>query len=351
MSASRIHLIFILFCILALILLARLFHVQIISGATYTEKAQKQYVQTVPDNFNRGTIYFQYEDTNKKPFQAATLNYGYRIIMDPSKVEEPEALCAALVELIPDSSHEDCIHSAQKSGAGDQHELLAEKMPENVAEAIEALPYTGIGAYRHAWRFYPGGTLGAHVLGFVGYQGDALGGRYGLERSYDHTLRRTDEHVEVNFFAELFANITESVFESGYNREGDVVTFIEPTVQGFVEDVLTDMQDTWQSESGGVIVIDPNTGAVRAMAAFPSFDPNTYAEEESVSVFVNPLVERVYEMGSIVKPLTVAAGLSEGVITAESTYTDTGLVTLNGYTIGNYDGKARGVVDMQEVLN
>lgn len=351
MSASRIHLIFILFCILALILLARLFHVQIISGATYTEKAQKQYVQTVPDNFNRGTIYFQYEDTNKKPFQAATLNYGYRIIMDPSKVEEPEALCAALVELITDFSHEDCIHSAQKSGAGDQHELLAEKMPENVAEAIEALPYTGIGAYRHAWRFYPGGTLGAHVLGFVGYQGDALGGRYGLERSYDHTLRRTDEHVEVNFFAELFANITESVFESGYNREGDVVTFIEPTVQGFVEDVLTDMQDTWQSESGGVIVIDPNTGAVRAMAAFPSFDPNTYAEEESVSVFVNPLVERVYEMGSIVKPLTVAAGLSEGVITAESTYTDTGLVTLNGYTIGNYDGKARGVVDMQEVLN
>jgi cell division protein FtsI/penicillin-binding protein 2 len=351
MSAPRIHIIFIIFIVFALVFMARLFSVQIIHGAVYLEKAERQYVKTVPDNFDRGIIYFSPKDDDVPPFPAAAINYGYRVVMNPSKVEEPEALCGALLDILPNMSQEDCMSAADKSDTGDQHEILAEEMSEKVAKAVEALPYAGIGAYRHAWRFYPGGELGAHVLGFVGYQGDVLGGRYGLERYYDPVLRRSEEHVEVNFFAELFTNITESVFESGYEREGDLITSIEPTVQGFIEDALIDIHDTWQSESGGIIVVDPNTGKIYAMAAFPTFEPGAYYEESDVSVFVNPLVERVYEMGSIVKPLTVAAGLDAGAITSKSTYNDTGRITLNGYTISNYDGKARGVVDMQEVLN
>ena len=348
-SASRIHFIFILFCILAFVLVARLFHIQIIRGPVFQKEAEGQYIQTVSDRFDRGTIYFTPRDEDKPLFRAATLNYGYRIIMDPSKVEEPEALCTALVDMVPNLSHDACLSMTVKHS--DQYELLAERMPEEIADAIGDLPYAGIGAYRHSWRFYPGGELAAHVLGFVGYQGDVLGGRYGLERYYNTVLRRTSEHIQVNFFAELFSNIADSILHADKEEEGDIVTSIEPTVQGFVENVLVDIYETWRSESGGVIVVDPDTGAVYAMAAFPSFDPNIYAEEESLSIFVNPLVERVYEMGSIIKPLTVASGLDAGAITAETTYTDTGQITLNDYTISNYDGKARGVVDMQEVLN
>lgn len=348
-SASRIQLIFILFCALALVLVARLFHVQIIHGADFRKEGEGQYVQTVSDRFDRGTIYFTPKDENEPPFPAATLNYGYRVIMDPSKVEYPVESCEALENIILELSYETCVAHTHKHN--DQYELLAEGLNQKDADLIHDIDDKGIGAYRYSWRFYPGGSLASHVLGFVGYSGDTLGGRYGLERQYDAALRRTNESVQVNFFAELFSNIADSILYADKEREGDIVTFIEPTVQGFVEDVLDDVGDAWKSESGGAIVVNPNTGSIHAMAAFPTFDPNAYGEEDTVSVFVNPLVERVYEMGSIVKPLTVAAGLDAEAITAESTYDDTGSITLDGYTIGNYDGKRRGVVDMQEVLS
>ena len=83
----------------------------------------------------------------------------------------------------------------------------------------------------------------------------------------------------------------------------------------------------------------------------PSFDLNKFNEEEDINIFRNPIVESVYEMGSIIKPLTIAAGLDSGSITAQTTYNDKGFLELDGYKISNYDGKGRGVVDMQEVLS
>ena len=93
------------------------------------------------------------------------------------------------------------------------------------------------------------------------------------------------------------------------------------------------------------------TGEIYAMALSPNFDLNNFNKEKDISVFNNPLVEGLYEMGSIIKPLTVAAGLDSGSITAETTYNDTGSLSLNSHTIFNYDKKARGIVNMQEVLN
>ena len=97
--------------------------------------------------------------------------------------------------------------------------------------------------------------------------------------------------------------------------------------------------------------MDPQNGRIYAMGLSPSFDPNEYGKETDASRFTDSLVQNVYEMGSIVKPLTMAAGLDAGVVTATSTYTDLGSLTLNGKTISNFDGKGRGVVTMQDVLN
>jgi stage V sporulation protein D (sporulation-specific penicillin-binding protein) len=87
------------------------------------------------------------------------------------------------------------------------------------------------------------------------------------------------------------------------------------------------------------------------MGAAPDFDPNTFQQEKNVGVFTNPLVQNVYEMGSIVKALTMAAGLDAGVVTAKTTYDDKGSLTFNNKTIYNFDKKGRGVVDMQQVLD
>jgi cell division protein FtsI/penicillin-binding protein 2 len=97
-------------------------------------------------------------------------------------------------------------------------------------------------------------------------------------------------------------------------------------------------------------VIDPTSGEIYAMGTYPTFDPNNFSQEK-VGVFSNPLVNARYEMGSIIKALTMAAGLDAGVVTAKTTYNDLGSLTMNGSTIRNYDHKGRGVIPMQEVLN
>mgnify|MGYP001584286876 CR=1 FL=1 len=126
---------------------------------------------------------------------------------------------------------------------------------------------------------------------------------------------------------------------------------IEPSVQQHLEDSLLKVKNEYSADSAGGIIMNPQNGEIYALGVVPDFNPNIYNEEKDAGIFTNPLIENVYEMGSIIKPLTVAAGLDQGVITAQTTYNDKGSLTLDGRTFYNYDGKARGVVPMQEVLS
>ena len=96
------------------------------------------------------------------------------------------------------------------------------------------LKIPGVSIFKEKWRFYPGGSLASHVLGLVGYKDAELGGRYGLERTYNDELLRTNNNLYVNFFAEVFSDINKTLFNSEA-KEGDVITTIEPTVQSFLE--------------------------------------------------------------------------------------------------------------------
>jgi cell division protein FtsI/penicillin-binding protein 2 len=161
---------------------------------------------------------------------------------------------------------------------------------------------------------------------------------------------RNNNKTNVNFFAEIFSDIKQTITADS-KSEGEIITSIEPQVQGFLEKIIGDVNEKYNSKLTGGIIIDPTTGEIYAMAVTPTFDLNKFSDEKNISVFNNPLVEGLYEMGSIIKPLTMAAGLDSGAITAKTTYNDTGSLTLDGSTIYNFDKKARGVVDMQEILN
>ena len=193
--------------------------------------------------------------------------------------------------------------------------------------------------------------LAAHTLGLLGFNGEHFGGRYGIERHYNDILNRGDNELYVNFFAEVFSDISETVIKKDYSREGDVILTVEPTVQLELETKLHEISEEWGSAQSMGIIMDPKTGDVVALAVTPAFDPNDFSDIEDASAFSNPLIERVYEMGSIIKPLTVAAGLDSGAITPETTYYDTGALTIDQATISNYDGEGRGTVPMQEVLS
>jgi cell division protein FtsI/penicillin-binding protein 2 len=177
-----------------------------------------------------------------------------------------------------------------------------------------------------------------------------LAGRYGLERQYDDILSRDNENVFSNFFAEIFSG-AKKVIKDQDKLKGSLVTTIEPEVQSFVQAQLQELNDNWQSRKVGAIVMNPQNGEIVSMGLYPNFDLNEFSQVDSASIYSNDLVENVYEMGSIVKPLTIAIGLDTNSVSSNTTYDDKGSVTTNGFTFYNYDKKARGIVDMQEVLN
>jgi cell division protein FtsI/penicillin-binding protein 2 len=197
--------------------------------------------------------------------------------------------------------------------------------------------------------------MAAHIIGFEGYgsgtNANTMAGRYGLERYYELVLARNADDTFVNFFAEVFSDIKKSV-SPGQSLEGDVVTTIEPSVEAFLEEQLQGVQDQYHSEFTGGIVIDPNTGEIYAMALNPTFDPNNPQGQASSAVFTNNSVEDRYEMGSIFKALTMAAGLDSGAVTPQTTYNDPGCVTLNKKTFCNYDNQSHGKnLPMQIILD
>ena len=345
-STPRIHFVTIILISFALILIGRLFFIQIVQGSSYKKRADKQYVVPTTDSFNRGTIFLS--ERNNKLIGAASLKSGYTIIINPKKIDNPDIVYSKISKII--DIQKDVFY--EKAGKkNDFYEEIADKVSKDNADRIIDLALSGVSVKKTKWRFYPGGRTASHVLGLVAYRGDDLLGRYGLEHYYEDVLARNSEDLYVNFFAEIFSNIAESVVKTKSVKEGDIVTTIEPYVQTQLEKTLSEIKEKWSTSSVGGIIIDPRDGAVYAMASKPDFNPNDFSSEKSVSVFSNPLVENVYEMGSIVKPLVMAAAIDMDAVTANTTYEDMGYVNVDGAHIENYDGKARGKVSMQEVLN
>ncbi|MCR4330643.1 MAG: penicillin-binding protein 2 [Patescibacteria group bacterium] len=345
-TTPRIHILFSVILLFAIILVGRLFFLQIVHGQAYQEMADSQYVTSVSNIYERGSIFFQ--DRRGQLVSAATLKSGYIVSINPSIMENPEEVYEKIQKIIPLEKESFFAKAAKEK---DPYEEIARRVAEETAFTVRDLEIPSVSIQKEKWRFYPAGKAAAHILGFVGYNGDVLSGRYGLERYYNDILTRTNENLHINFFAEIFSNITDSILKSDNSREGDLVLTIEYNVQLALEATLAQVMEDWSSESVGGIIINPTDGRVYAMASLPNFDPNLFQKEESSAVFSNPIAENVYEMGSIIKPLTMAAALDVGAVTAHTTYNDKGYINLNGYKIANYDGESRGVVSMQEVLN
>lgn len=327
--------------------ISRLYFLQVVHGDDFRKEGDKQYVHTLPNIYDRGSIYFTSRDG--KDVTAATINTAYVIAIDTSKIADKTKTYDTLNQIFA-IDRKDFMAKADKPN--DPYEEIAHRVPEDKADLIKAKNLDGVQLFRETWRYYPGGPLAAQVLGFVGNQGEVRKGQYGLEAYYDDVLERHEENVYVNFFAELFTNLGDTLFDSKTEGQGDLKLTIEPTVQSYLETELAGVMNEWHSDQTGGIIMDPKTGAIYAMAINPTFDPNEYGKVKNVSVFTNSMVQNVYEMGSIVKPLTMAAGLDAHVVSANTTYNDTGKVTMNKKTFGNFDGVGRGPgTTMQTVLS
>ena len=347
-GSGRIRLISILVFLLAALFVGRLFLLQVVHGADFSSKADSRFIASETDTYNRGTIYFKEKDGTL--ISAATLKERYVVAINPMELLDPDAAFAALSSLATTSK---AVFMQASLKTDDPYEEVGTTYSKEVSQNIRDLGIRGLDTYRVRERFYPAGSLAAHVLGFTGHTGDSgdeVVGRYGLEQFFDDELRRDNPDLYVNVFADIFTNLRDTI-STVHEDSFDVITTIEPTVQAYLEDELAIARDEHGAKVTGGIIIDPTTGDLLALAANPTFDPNDFSSVDDASVYVNPLVEHVYEMGSVVKPLTLAAGLDAGVITPETTYNDKGVQEIDGYKVANYDGRARGIVDMQEVLS
>lgn len=228
---------------------------------------------------------------------------------------------------------------------------LAHFVSSPTKNTIESLKIPGLGFTPETTRDYPEASMAAHLLGFVG--SDNLGspkGFFGLEGYFDRELagRAGEIRTERDAFGQPIAIGEET--KTAKQDGGNLITSLDRSVQHFVEtDLKTGIKD-WKASGGTVVVIEPDTGRIIALASFPTYDPRDFSYY-ATNLYKNPAVADLYEPGSIFKPLVVSAALNEGKITPQTRCDRcTGPVPIGGFLIHTFNNQYHPNLDMTEVL-
>lgn len=262
----------------------------------------------------------------------------------PREIEKPVELAEKLAEILQE---DEAGIKTKLSKIDDPYEPLKRKLSDEEIQKIKELDAKGIYFFEESWRYFPENNLASHILGFVNIDGR---GQYGVEGFYEEMLRGNSGFLEAE--KDTFGRwipLGSKKFQPADNG-ADLILTIDRTVQYVVEEKLQELAEKYSAEKGSVIVMDVETGAIKAMANFPSFNPNEYGDEKDMNIYMNSAVHDLYEPGSVFKVITMACGLDTGAVSPETTYKDAGYLYIDGYTIHNSDGKANGVQTMTEVL-
>jgi len=307
-----------IFLILFGLLGANLYRLQIKNGDYYFEKAEARSEFQFALELRRGEISFT--DRAGKTTLVA-LNRDYPVIFASPKDIEDAAEAAALLSPLVHRSAEEL--AAILSNKMSSFRLLSEKPTNEEIQAVLKLNLKGVYVEDKQYRAYPYNNLAAQLIGFVGINEnyDEPVGLYGVEKKHNGKL----------------------------SEGGGVNLTIDINLQSKSEEILKKLVEKFSASGGSVIIEEPKTGKILAMASAPDFNPNDYAASP-VKNFLNPAVQAIYEPGSVFKPITMAAGIDLGVLTPTSTYFDAGKVTLDGKTIENWDHKAYGTITMTKVI-
>jgi cell division protein FtsI (penicillin-binding protein 3) len=284
----------------------------------------------------RGAIF------DSRGYAMAVELYTYTVSAAPNQISDPAEAAQTLGAWLGMAPEE---IQAAISDPEEKYAPIARNVDATTGEAIAALDIDGVELTVEPQRSYPYGTLAGHVLGFVNQEGDAS---YGLEEYYDRELTGRPGSWSVQASAAMLADEPNHQLvppHDGY----DLVLTIDRVVQQMVEEKLAASIDRYSATGGTVIVLQPSTGAILALANYPPFDPNAYATTPAER-WTNIAVSAQYEPGSVVKVLTLAAGLDASVVTPDSTYHDVGTIEYGGALISNWDHIAHGTTTITRML-
>ena len=289
---------------------ARLVVLQVFEGPAYAKLAadQRQSVITLPAR--RGAIF----DREGEPL-AISVDLQ-TIYTDPSLVEDPAAEAAELAPLL-DMEPAELEAKLRGSVPGDRFEYIARQVDTKLANKIKALKLPGVYFQTEPKRFYPGGRLASHVLGFANIDGDGL---EGIESSYEDILRGTPGRLAIE---EDPTGLELTQTDFSYERRPvpgrSLFLTIDKQLQYYTEITLAEATRRYHAEGGTAIVMRPENGEILALANLPDFDPNEPGKS-STQERRNRALTDVYEPGSAFKIVAFSGALEEGVITPQTSF-------------------------------
>lgn len=340
MNKTRINILFFFLLLLSFILSFRLYQLQIVEADHWSKRAERQQKVTQRIEGDRGSIFA--ENKSGETIPLAIDRTWKRIYISPRKIIEKEVNKGELVNSLSSilNIKKDFINK-KLADQDSAYKVIKSKISEEEIKKIKQLKFPGIHLEDQEERYYPQQKLAANVIGFVGGMGQ---GQYGIEGYYNDILkgrpgikqgRRTPGGV--------------TVLNSSAQTGMSIDLTIDYNIQFMAEDLIKEYVKKWDAKSGTVVVANPKTGAIKAIANYPSFNPNNY-QKFSLSRFKNNAVQSLFEPGSVFKPLVMAAALEEGAVSPEDTYMDKGVEKVSGYSLRNYHQAKYGLVTMTEIL-
>ncbi|KPJ71338.1 hypothetical protein AMJ50_02485 [Parcubacteria bacterium DG_74_3] len=318
MKGLKFHFVFLFFVVFTVVLLGRLFFIQIVQGDFYKALAEGLHFFPGETSFQRGEIFFK----NGEPL---AINKKWQLAWaHPLKIKEKEEFARKVSEILemPEGL---ILEKIRQEDA--LYVMLKNKLTDKELENLRNLNLEGLNIDEIEGRYYPQEFLASKVVGFFG--GEETG-QYGIEQSYNEVLT------------------------GGNNFDvADLVLTLDYKIQFMAEKLLTEAQENLGIESGQIIVIEPYSGKILAIANFPNFNPNQYQEfatQNNLAIFQNDSTQKIFEPGSVLKSITFAAALNEDKITQETTYVDKGVVNIGGWPIYNYAQRIYDLTSMSEVL-
>lgn len=327
------------------ILLGRLFVVQIINHPQYVKLASRQHRSFTSVSPERGSIFAK--DKQGNPVPLAINKIQKNLIVVPKNIEDKNATAEYLAKATGISKDD---ITKKIADPGDPYEIITKKLDDLAVQELSHSDIKGVILEEERHRLYPQGNHAAHLLGFVSGEAGQEIGRYGLERFYNRDLIGMRGFLEnIDDSAGFWMALGKSVLNPSANGS-DVYLTIDFLIQQKAEEVLSATAKKWSAQSGLVLVMEPSSGKILAEAALPSYNPNEFSKEKNFSVFLNPLTEAIYEFGSVIKPVVMAAAIEEKVVSPDTTYDDGGEIRVGGYKIKNFDGNAYGTQTMSGVI-
>lgn len=327
-----------------IVFIVRLFYLQIIQHGYYVELANKEQIKRLIIPAKRGVIYAL---DGKTPVPLVMNQTIYTVFADPQMTTNDKKTIDVIRRVAGGNARDNLQSLLDKKDS--RYQILATKISRIQANKIKSEELNGIGFQEESQRAYPEGSLAAQTLGYINFDGVAC---YGVESKLNSQLTGTDGLLQsVTDVSDVPLTIGNNNIDRPAVDGKNTVLSIDRNVQSYAEQALTDGLKRTGATRGSVIVMDPQTGRVMAMANLPTFTPSEFNKVKDAAAFNNNVVSAPYEPGSDIKTLTMATGIDKGAVTPDSTYVNTDYIQVDDRTITNGTLGQTGTITFQHAMN